>query len=77
MSGGNTDQLGHLSPEIGIEYHSNINPYPVFFYLKAYLCHTEPLGRSQVDLICTLWVTMGGTFMYVLKPFLLGLGKFG
>ena len=39
-SGGKTDRLGHLSPQIHIESHSNVNLCPVF-YLKAYLRHTE------------------------------------
>ena len=40
MSGGKTDHLGHLAPQIHIEPHSNVNLCPVF-YLKAYLRHTE------------------------------------
>ena len=31
LSGGKTDHLGHLSPQICIESHSNINLGPVFF----------------------------------------------
>ena len=40
LSGGTTDHLGHLPPQIHIESHSNVNLCPVF-YLKAYLRHTE------------------------------------
>ena len=47
-SGDKTDQPGQLPPQIHIESHSNINLSPVF-YLKAYLCHTKPLERSQMD----------------------------
>ena len=36
LSGGKTDHLGHLPPQIHIESHSNVNLCPVF-YLKAYL----------------------------------------
>ena len=39
MSGGNSP--GHLPPQIHIESPSNVNLCPVFFYLKAYLRHTE------------------------------------
>ena len=40
MSGGKTDHLGHLSPQICIDSHSNVNLGPVF-YVQAYLRHTE------------------------------------
>ena len=40
LSGGKTDHLGHLPPQIHIESHSNVNLCHVF-YLKAYLRHTE------------------------------------
>ena len=40
------DQLGHLPPQIGIECHSNINLCPIF-YLKAYLCCTEPIRKKS------------------------------
>ena len=40
MSGGKTDHLGHLPPQVCIESHSNVNLCPVF-YLKAYLRCTE------------------------------------
>ena len=36
MSGRKIDCLGHLSPQVHIESHSNVNLCPVF-YLKAYL----------------------------------------
>ena len=45
MSGGKTDHLGHLPPQVHIESHSNVNLCPVF-YLKAYLrCH-ESFGMK-------------------------------
>ena len=40
MSGGKTEHLGHLPPQICIESDSNVNRCPVF-YLKAYLRNTE------------------------------------
>ena len=40
QSGGKTDCLGHLPPQVHIESHSNVNLCPVF-YLKAYLRCTE------------------------------------
>ena len=40
MSGNKTDHLGHLTPQIHIKSHSNVNLCPVFC-LKAYLRHTE------------------------------------
>ena len=48
LSCGKTDCLGHLPPQIHIESHSNVNLCPVFFYLKAYLRHTE-LFRKKSD----------------------------
>ena len=48
MSGGKTDCLGHLPSQIHIESHFNVNLHPVFFYLKAYLRHTEPF-RMKPD----------------------------
>ena len=47
ISGGKTDCLGHLSPQIGIESHSNVNLSPIF-YLKPYLRCTEPF-RKKLD----------------------------
>ena len=41
MSGGKTDCLGHLPPQVHIESHSNVNVCPIFFILKAYLRCTE------------------------------------
>ena len=40
MSGGKTDHVGHLHPQVCIEFHSSVNLCPVF-YLKAYFRHTE------------------------------------
>ena len=48
MSVGKTDHLGYLPPKIHIEPCSNVNLCPVFFYLKAYLRHMEPL-RMKPD----------------------------
>ena len=45
LSGGKTDCLGHLPPQIHIESHSNVNLCPVF-YLKAYLRHTESFRKK-------------------------------
>ena len=45
LSGGKTDPLGHLPPQIHIESHSNVNLCPVF-YLKAYLRHTESFRKK-------------------------------
>ena len=50
LSGGKTDHLGHLPPQIHIEYHSNVNLCSDF-YLKAYLRHTEPF-RMKPDRPC-------------------------
>ena len=48
------DQLGHLPPQIPIESYSDVNLCSVF-YLKAYLHLMSLLGRSQMDLMCTLF----------------------
>ena len=45
MSGGKTDNLGHLPPQIHIESHSNVNLCPVF-YLNAYLRCTESFRKK-------------------------------
>ena len=47
MSGGKTDCLGHLPPQVHIESHSDVNLCPLF-YLKAYLRHTESF-RMKLD----------------------------
>ena len=47
LSGGKTDRLSHLPPQIHIESHTNVNLCPVF-YLKAYLRCTEPF-RMKPD----------------------------
>ena len=46
-SGRKMDGLGQLPFQIHIEPHSIVNFCPVF-YLKAYLCHTEPF-RKKLD----------------------------
>ena len=50
LSGGKTDHLGHLSPQIHIESHFNANLCPVF-YLKASLRCTEPF-KTKPDGLC-------------------------
>ena len=73
MSGGKTDNPGHLPLQTHIESCSNVNLCPVF-YLKAYLRHTEPV-RTKPDaswVTSLFWVTIGSTGLSVLKPFLLG-----
>ena len=57
MSGGKTDCLGHLPPQIHTESHSNVNLCPVF-YLKAYLRHTESF-RSKPDGSCVTSLFLG------------------
>ena len=47
LSGGKTDHLGHLPPQIHIESHPNVNLCPVL-YLKAYLRYTESF-RTKPD----------------------------
>ena len=49
LSGGKTDCLGHLPPQIRIESYSNVSLCPVF--LKAYLRCTEPF-RMKPDGSC-------------------------
>ena len=46
LSGGKTDCLGHLPPQIHIESHSNDNLCPIF-YLKAYLRCTESFRKKS------------------------------
>ena len=46
LSGGKTDHLGHLPPQIRIESHSNVNLWPVF-YLKVYLRCTESFRKKS------------------------------
>ena len=73
LSGGKTDHLGHLPPQIHIESHTNVNLCPVF-YLKAYLRCTEPF-RTKPDGSCVtslFGVTIGSMGLSVLKPFPLG-----
>ena len=47
VSGGETNWLGHLSPQIYIESHSSVNLWPVFYmkaYLQPYLAFQEDVG---------------------------------
>ena len=73
LSGGKTDHLGHLPPQICIDSHANVNFCPVF-YLKAYLRCTEPLRMKPDGLHITslFLVTIGSTGLSVIKPLLLG-----
>ena len=57
MSGGKTDHLGHLPPQIHIVSHTNVNLCPVF-YLKAYLRHTEAY-RKKCDGSCVTSLFLG------------------
>ena len=57
MSGGKTDQQGHLPPQISIESHFSVNLCPVF-YLKAYLRCTEPF-RKKPDGSCVTFLFLG------------------
>ena len=57
MSGGKTDHLGHLPPQVHTESHSNVNLCPVF-YLKAYLRHTESF-RMKPDWSCVTSLFLG------------------
>ena len=45
VSGGKSDQLGHLPPQIHTECHSIVNLCPLFYW-KAYLWHTEPFRKK-------------------------------
>ena len=69
--------MGHLPSQIHIESHSNINHYPVF-YFKANLKHTEPFRKKPHGSHVTslFWGNFRCTDQSVLKPFLLGYGKF-
>ena len=57
MSGGKTDHLGHLPPQVHIESHSNVNLCPVF-YLEAYLRCTESF-RTKPDGSCVTSLFLG------------------
>ena len=73
ISGGKTDHLGHLPPQIHIESHSSVNLCLVF-YLKAYLRCTESFRMKPDGSYVTshFWVTIGSIGLSVLKPFILG-----
>ena len=57
MSGGKTDHLGHLPPQVHIESHSNVNLCPVFFLFEGLfemkdkarwiLCDFSVLGNNR------------------------------
>ena len=57
LSGGKTDHLGHLPPQIHIESHSNVNLCPIF-YLKAYLRCTKSF-RTKPDRFCVTSLFLG------------------
>ena len=40
------DQMGYHLPQILIESHSIVKPFPVF-HLKAYLRHSQPFRRKS------------------------------
>ena len=71
-STGKMDQLGNLLPQICMEPHSSVNLCPVF-YLKAYLCHSEPFrNKSDGSQVPSLHLeTIGSTCQYGPKQFLL------
>ena len=74
LSGGKTDHLGHLPPQIHVESYINANLCPGFFYLKAYLSCTESF-RMKPDGSCVtslFWVTIGSISLSVLNHFFLG-----
>ena len=52
ISGGKTDQPGHLPPQIHIESYSSVNICAVF-YLKAFLRHTKPFRKKPDGLHVT------------------------
>ena len=62
MSGGKTDHLGHLPPQIHIESHSNVNLCPLF-YLKAYLRCTESF-RTKPDGSCVISLFLGNNMLH-------------
>ena len=57
ISGGKTDDQGHLPSQICIESHSNVNLCPVF-YLTAYLRHNDSF-RMKPDGSCVLSLFLG------------------
>ena len=63
-----TDRPGHLLSQIHIESHSNVNLFPVF-YLKAYLCYTEPFRKksdgSHVYSLYILYICARKTFSWI------------
>ena len=62
MSGGKTDHLGHLHPQVHIESHSNVNLCPVF-YLKAYLRCIESF-RMKPDVSHVTSLFLGNNQQY-------------
>ena len=52
--------------------------FALFFYLKAYLRHTESFRKKSdgSGVTSLFWVTIGSISLSVLKPFLLGYRKF-
>ena len=64
MSGGKTDHLGHLPPQVGIESHSSVTLCPDF-YLKAYLRHTESV-RMKPDGSCVTSLFLGNNRQHLL-----------
>ena len=74
VSGGKIDKQGHLTHQIHIESHSNVNLCPVFAWRLTYAI-LSLLGRIQMHLICTVCfgATIGSICLFVPRPFFLGL----
>ena len=70
-SGGKVNSLGHLLPQICNELHSKCWLCSIWRLICVVLSLT---GNTQMNLrfpLCS-WVTIGSTYQYVLKWFLLG-----
>ena len=63
MSGGKTNFLGHLPPQIHIDSHSNVNLCPVFNLRSTEPIWMKPDGSHVTSLF---WVTLGSTSLSVL-----------
>ena len=76
ISGGKTDCLDHLPPQIHIESHTNVNLCSVF-YLKVYLRQTKPFRMKPdgFNMTSLFWVPIGSTGLSVQNHFFLGKGK--
>ena len=63
LSGGKTDHLGPLPPQICIESHFSVNLCPVF-YLKVYLRCTEPF-RMKPDELHVTFLFLGNNRQHI------------